>query len=216
VLAVAFSPDGKILATGQNDGRVVLWDLATGKERAALQGVCDRTHHLNFSPDGRLLAGAGQVRIDRKQTAQVRLWDVHSGERLRTWKDIGFTPAFTPDGKALALLGGDGAVRFYPLERAPTTPEARKPESADGGFRTLVGQIVQQDRTDEQAAEALYLAVLGRFPTADEVKAARARLAKNKDNRRKALHDLVFALTSTREYFGRLDDLIRLDPRTQW
>src|SRR5262249_41669549 len=56
VWAVAFSPDGKSLATGSEDGTVKLWDPVTGQERLSLKGHRGRVSSVAFWPDGRTLA----------------------------------------------------------------------------------------------------------------------------------------------------------------
>src|SRR5262245_55895568 len=65
---VAFSPDGKILATASGDKTVKLWDPATGKERATLKGHEDCVTCVAFTPDGGLLASGG---FDKT----VRVWE---------------------------------------------------------------------------------------------------------------------------------------------
>ena len=56
VLALAFSPDGKTLASTSFDKTIKLWDVATGKERATLIGHLDRVHSVAFIQDGKTLA----------------------------------------------------------------------------------------------------------------------------------------------------------------
>jgi WD40 repeat protein len=61
VWGLAISPDGKKLASGAWDGRIKLWDLSTGKERANFPAHSDRVYALAFTPDGKALVSGGGI-----------------------------------------------------------------------------------------------------------------------------------------------------------
>ena len=109
VVSVAFSPDGKRLASSDKDGKVWLWDASEGWEIARLQGHKGWAWSVTFSPDGtRLASGA--------EDGTVRLWDAAGGQeiaRLEGHKDWVDSVAFSPDGKRLASGGNDGMVRVW-------------------------------------------------------------------------------------------------------
>src|SRR4051794_19719113 len=73
VYSVAYSPDGKTLASASRDGTVKLWDAVTGEEKATLKGHTDWVFSVAFSPDGKTLASASRDRT-------IKLWDVAAGK----------------------------------------------------------------------------------------------------------------------------------------
>jgi len=108
VLDVAFSPDGRLLATASGDKTARLWDPATGEHLRTLTGHTWWVRDVAFSPDGRLLATASADRT-------ARLWDLATGEPLRTLtghKDSASSVAFSPDARLLATAG-KGTVRLW-------------------------------------------------------------------------------------------------------
>ena len=72
VYAVAYSRDGKTLASGSKDKSIKLWDAATGAERLALKGHGERLRALAFSPDDKTLASGSD-------DTTIRLWNVATG-----------------------------------------------------------------------------------------------------------------------------------------
>jgi WD40 repeat protein len=114
VHAVAFSPDGKILASaGGTDQTVRLWEVATGAELRVLTGHVNRIHDVVFSPDGQRLISAGN-------DLTIKIWDVFTGLPVRTI-ETGHTSwinsiAMHPHGKILASGGNDGQIKFWDLQ----------------------------------------------------------------------------------------------------
>jgi prenyltransferase beta subunit len=107
--AVAFSPDGKLLAAGAADGSVHLRRTETGEEHAVLRAHENAVAAVAFSPDGRTLAAGGY-------DGAATLWNVGSGERMHTLdghRGAVTSVAFHPGGAVLATGSIDGTVKFW-------------------------------------------------------------------------------------------------------
>lgn len=77
VHSVAFSPDGRTLASASPDNTIKLWDTATGVEQRTLTGHSDLVRSVAFSPDGRTLASAADDKT-------IKLWNTATGVEQRT------------------------------------------------------------------------------------------------------------------------------------
>jgi hypothetical protein len=107
--AVAFSPDGRLLAAACGDHTVRVWHTAPWAPALTLRGHTDVVQGVAFAPDGRTLASAGADQV-------VRLWDLATGREARALR--GHTTAvwgvtFSPDGQRLATAGQDQAVKIW-------------------------------------------------------------------------------------------------------
>ena len=112
IFAIAFSPDGKHLATGDTDHKIRLWDVTTAEQLATWQGHQDWIRSVAFSADGRLLASASEDHT-------VRLWEVSTGQCLNTLQGhTGWlrSVSFSPNGEWVASSGDDQTVRLWEVK----------------------------------------------------------------------------------------------------
>ncbi|KAL4938543.1 hypothetical protein BDV06DRAFT_215029 [Aspergillus oleicola] len=105
---VAFSPDGKLIATASWDRTVRLWDAVTGATMWTLEGHGDIVSEAVFSPDGRLVASASW-------DDTVRLWDREAHFTPRSHSSNVNVIAFSPDGKLIASGSDDGLITLWGL-----------------------------------------------------------------------------------------------------
>ncbi|MFN6569433.1 NACHT and WD40 repeat domain-containing protein [Dendronalium sp. ChiSLP03b] len=109
VRSVAFSQNGKVLATGDGDGMVRLWETNTGRELVSCKGHTYWVNSIAFSPNGQILASGSDDRT-------LRLWNIHTGECLKTLHGHSgrvYSVAFSSDGEILATGSDDQTVRLW-------------------------------------------------------------------------------------------------------
>jgi WD40 repeat protein/transcriptional regulator with XRE-family HTH domain len=111
--ALAFSPDGGLLAQGDDNGVVRVWDLSSGRCLAAMQGHVGPVWTISWRSDGMSFASGGDDR-------EVKLWEARTGRLLKSFGGhtvVIWALAFSPDGALLASGGADKVIRLWPLAR---------------------------------------------------------------------------------------------------
>jgi WD40 repeat protein len=158
VTAVAFSPDGRRLATsgasskvggphGYKGGLITIRDVKSGEEIQRYDDLSHASDSIAFSPDGKLFAagtfGAGG---ELPQSGELRVWDAKYGSLLHTWKlkdsvragkdhAAAAGIAFSPDSRTIAIASSDGVVRLWDVASRQTRTELK-------GHRSGVRRVV--------------------------------------------------------------------------
>ena len=106
VNAVAFSPNGKLLASASHDNTVQLWDVGSGAVLQTLRDHWSTVYAVVFSPDGKVLASASDDKT-------VKIWDTGTGRLLRGLQCDSYHVAFSSDSNMLASTSYGGTVQLW-------------------------------------------------------------------------------------------------------
>ena len=109
VLGVAWSPDGRRIASASGDMTVRVWDGATGTTLLTYQRHSDSVNTVAWSPDGTRIASGGRDKT-------VHVWDACTGHVKFTYHGHSswvYTVAWSPDGTRIASAGNDGTVQIW-------------------------------------------------------------------------------------------------------
>ena len=168
VNAVAFAPEGTTLATGDNSGRIRLWDAATPRELSQFgdhpdkEGEPPYVTSLAFLHDGKSVAVAAVWAGGADPS--LRLWDTHTGKvrrRLEGHANFVYRIAVALDGKTMASASADGTTLIWDVTKiGKTTSHLRYPTDkktrASGGRRCSSARSVQNDVLSYEWHQSLF------------------------------------------------------------
>jgi WD40 repeat protein len=129
VASLAFTADGKTLASASGDGTVKIWDLNADMERDYLKGHKSVVVDLAYSPDGRHVASASWDNT-------ARVWDVATGKEVAVLKGHGdhvSRVVYLPNDNTIATAGWDGTIRFW----NPSTGNLKRTLTEAGPIESL-------------------------------------------------------------------------------
>jgi len=110
VNSVMYSPDGRRIVSGSDDGTIKIWDVNNGKELRTLSGHKGGVGSAKYSPDGKYIV-SGSV--------EIKIWDAQTGKELRTLsghtKDVN-SVMYSPDGKRIVSGSSDNAIKIWDAE----------------------------------------------------------------------------------------------------
>lgn len=192
VRCVAYSPDGRWIASGSTDWTVIVWDAHTGAVRHVLTGHAETVNSVAFSPDGRLILTASKDKT-------VRLWDAETGAPVRTL--VGHSvevmrAVFTPDGQTVISGSSDRTVRAWVLD-------------GDGTPRTVFRQSIGV-RSVAVSPDGTKILVCSRNPQVVEVDVQTGEILRMFNGHTKAVNRAAYSPDGRWVASGSVDRSVRV------
>src|SRR5262249_21623863 len=152
IQGIAFSPDGKKIASAAQDGKVVLHDLSTGKKLRSFGGEPVYAYSGAFAPDGETLAaGVG--------AQQVCVWEVETGKLIRQFRGADGAVhhlVFSPDGRTL-VGSADHVVQVWDVQAGKETGRITPPRTFEDFALSPDGKTLATASRDKKASVSLCL-----------------------------------------------------------
>jgi len=134
IWSVAYSPDGKYIATGSRDYSIKLWEVSSGREIRTFLGHLNSVTTLVFDPTGKYIASGSYDK-------NVIVWEIATGkeiQRITGHKDIVTSVAFSPDGTTIATAGWDWNAYLWNIATGEKITEFKvSPDKGTGNGTSL-------------------------------------------------------------------------------
>ncbi len=172
LFTMAVSPDGTKVATGSSDGRIFVWDFASGELLFERREDKSQINAVNFSPDSKRLVTASSDRT-------IRVFDVATGEAtllLSGHEDIVIWASFSPDGQLISSAGFDATARVWdahtgaelltfkgpekPFRSAVFSPDSKMLAVGGDDFRLYLWKLPEQNNANTPTSGPIVLAQL--------------------------------------------------------